>query len=541
MTEPIPRTLPPDPLRERVAGTPDAEWFVKSGAQSVLDIRGALRAVGRPLESFQDILDFGCGCGRILAPLLAELPEARLSGVDIDDEAMAWLRSEYPQMTLRTVNPLPPLPFPADSFDLVYCHSVFTHLDTNYQDQWLAELRRVARPGAMLVISFSGAAPFARLEQDWKAAGSDPAPLAEKLRRDGCLYLAEDSWTGGPFPDFYHTMFHTEAYIRRHWGQWFTVRANLRKGSLDFQDFVVMENPPKATEAPRHGELPIPPEPFRRNVGPLDPAAFDNPSGELVFPEISEANYKSVFDFGCGCGRIARQMLQQRVRPERYVGLDIHQGMVEWDRENLAVVDPRFHFLAHDVYSLTLAPKNTRRDFAPFPVGDGEFTLVNAHSVFTHILLPATISYLREVYRILAPGGVARTTWFFFDKRGLPWLEPEQVCLYVNEIDPTNAVIYDREWFMATMGQLGFVVAHIRRPDVPGHQWTVFLKKDQDTPPAMDLLSEESADWLCCVPPPEGLRKQLRSLAEDNRQLRGSLSWRLTAPLRWLGGFYRKT
>lgn len=545
MTSLSERVLPPDTLMDRVAGTPNPDWFVHSGALSIQDIRAAVEKVGRRLEEFEHILDFGCGCGRILVPMRAELPGARLSGVDIDDEALAWLRLQLPETCLRTVDPLPPLPFADSLFDLVYCHSVFTHMDVDYQDRWLSELRRVAKPGAILVISFSGAEAFQKLREQWISAGADPAPVSVQLEREGTLFISDDSWKDGPFPDFYHSMFHTAEYVIRHWGKLFLVRAHLPKGSLAFQDFVVLENPAKESSADPSLPIPYPPFEFRKYSGQVDLQHFDNPSGELVFAGVGEENYREVFDFGCGCGRTARQLLQQRVRPERYVGIDIHRGMIEWNRQNLSAVDPRFQFLVHDVFNLGLAPENRRRDFAPFPVGAGEFTLVNAHSVFTQILQAAAVPYLREVYRILAPGGVARTTWFFFDKRGFPWLEPEQVSLFVNDIDPTRAVIYDRNWFVKTVTDLGFVIDQVDRPALAGDQWTVCLRKDGAGGRESELLSAEASEWLCggLVFGKEKMqkehqerlwemRRQLEELVGENNMLRESWSWRLTGPLR---------
>jgi SAM-dependent methyltransferase len=95
----------------------------------------------------------------------------------------------------------------------------------------------------------------------------------------------------------------------------------------------------------------MPPYEMRVLVGPANEAAFDHPSGELVFPYLDESAYECVFDFGCGCGRVARQLLQQRVRPRRYVGIDLHRGMIQWCNENLAPLAPEFEFRHHDVYN----------------------------------------------------------------------------------------------------------------------------------------------------------------------------------------------
>jgi 16S rRNA G1207 methylase RsmC len=65
---------------------------------------------------------------------------------------------------------------------------------------------------------------------------------------------------------------------------------------------------------------------MRELVGPTDPTEFDNPSGNLVYPYLPADAYEAVLDFGCGCGRVARQLIQQSRPPQRYLGIDLHRG-----------------------------------------------------------------------------------------------------------------------------------------------------------------------------------------------------------------------
>jgi SAM-dependent methyltransferase len=150
-------------------------------------------------------------------------------------------------------------------------------------------------------------------------------------------------------------------------------------------------------DASREPGIPIPPSEMRQLIGGFEPEAFENPTGSFVFPDapIPESAYESVFDFGCGCGRVARRLLQQEPRPSRYVGVDINGSMVHWCRENLSAVDPKFRFHHHDVYSASMAPDNSRQLTAPFEVEDSSFSLVVAISVFTHLYEEQTVHYLR--------------------------------------------------------------------------------------------------------------------------------------------------
>ena len=233
---------------------------------------------------------------------------------------MGWLGNQIPEAELVVVDGLPPSPLADQRFDLVYCHSVFTHLDELYQNAWLKELARVTAPGATLVISFSGETAWRPLEEQWKQAGADASSLHDQLRESGLLFITDDEWKNGPFPDFYHSTFHTLAYVQSHWGQLFRILGHIPAGSLGFQDFIVMERTQATTEffverLPERNtnSIPMPPLELRRLVGPLDDAFYENASGDFIFPQVPEQAYVSVFDFGCGCGRQARQLMQQRI------------------------------------------------------------------------------------------------------------------------------------------------------------------------------------------------------------------------------------
>lgn len=241
----------------------------------------------------------------------------------------------------------------------------------------------------------------------------------------------------------------------------------------------------------------MPPPQLRAMIGPTDTTDFDNPSGTPIYAEfgIPLKAYETVFDFGCGCGRLARRLLQQTPKPHRYVGIDVHRGLIEWCRGNLSPVDSNYQFLHHDVYSPYYAPSNSLRLALPFPANDATFSLVIAHSVFTHLTKSQAEYYLSETARILTPEGMAFTSWFFFDRASFPFL-PDVYSLYTSEADFGQAVLFDREWFIATVRNLGLGVVMTRPPPIAGHQWAVFLVKR--TPDMVDQfpLGQDEAQWV---------------------------------------------
>lgn len=222
--------------------------------------------------------------------------------------------------------------------------------------------------------------------------------------------------------------------------------------------------------------LPLPPLELRGWVGPTDEARYDNPSGALVYPHIPEENYRSVLDFGCGCGRVARQLIQQHPRPERYIGLDVHPGAIAWANENLSPAAPGFSFLQLDVHDPLVNPDEQKPDVLPFPAAEETVTLVDALSIFTHIVERDLPYYLGEIARVLSRDGLANASFFLFEKSDFPALGPQHNALYGDASYPKSAVFYDRGWLEQTLEDCGLGVVEIaQRPEVRGYQWLFVL------------------------------------------------------------------
>lgn len=110
-----------------------------------------IRAVsgGRPIR----ILDVGCGTGVFAARLRAEVPKARIWGVDLVSEMLAK-GSERWRLHAGSVQAAQGdserLPFAANTFDFVTCANSFHHYP--HQDRAIAEMHRVLRPGGRLLL-----------------------------------------------------------------------------------------------------------------------------------------------------------------------------------------------------------------------------------------------------------------------------------------------------------------------------------------------------------------------------------------------------
>lgn len=102
----------------------------------------------------QDILDFGCGYGRVAAQL-AEFGYTSIVGVDFSETLIARGKQDFPHLDLRH-SPSLPLPFEDATFDAVMLAAVLTCIpgDTD-QRVLITELKRVLKPdGAIYVNDF---------------------------------------------------------------------------------------------------------------------------------------------------------------------------------------------------------------------------------------------------------------------------------------------------------------------------------------------------------------------------------------------------
>jgi len=234
----------PDPgaeLVSRVVGGADRAWFYWTGRESVRELRRTLGVADRALDSFESILDFGCGCGRMLL-WMEELGRTRaLYGTDIDAEAIAWCRDHVPYADVTVNDTDPPLRYADAAFDLVFGHSVFTHVDERRQDAWLIELRRVTAPGGFLVLSTYGEV----------ALGDDRWRIRERFEHDGIVFIDDVFGPEYPLPNWYQLTYHAPWYVFEHWSRWFEIRAYVPGGALGVQDQVLLQRREDDAAPPR--------------------------------------------------------------------------------------------------------------------------------------------------------------------------------------------------------------------------------------------------------------------------------------------------
>ena len=172
---------------------PDA--FLASGQRTTMFYLEALDHHGFDPRDFSRILDFGVGLTRLIRhyyPFKAEL-----HGCDVTANAVDYCQSCCSdRLNVKLTELSPPLPYDDGYFDYIYANSVFTHIQTEYLHDWIAELARITRPGGCVIVSlystnrYLGHIPereFDRLthEQGYIEWGSSHV-------RENCLYATPE-------------------------------------------------------------------------------------------------------------------------------------------------------------------------------------------------------------------------------------------------------------------------------------------------------------------------------------------------------------
>lgn len=147
--------LPPPHLAYLVAGHFDQERFFKDGLLGAKCIQSILETNNLEIDTFDTVLDFGCGCGRILRHW-QKLNGPKFYGCDYNRRLVKWDNETLSFADIRLNGEASRLDFEDNKFSFIYAISVFTHMREEVQNFWVEELTRILSPGGYLLITVHG-------------------------------------------------------------------------------------------------------------------------------------------------------------------------------------------------------------------------------------------------------------------------------------------------------------------------------------------------------------------------------------------------
>ena len=221
--------VPPGRLIHLVANTEDVAWFLDTGALAAKSIRDVLGQAGVRFDELGSILDFGCGVGRVMRQWDG-VRGPQFHGTDYNRDLVTWCKANLPFAKFQVNELDKPLAYGDRSFDLIYCLSVFTHLDQALESFWMEELSRLIKPGGYLLITTHGDHYLGQLSAADQAAYKSGHVVVQKAQRGG----SNDCAT-----------FHPESYVRGKLASGFEVVRMIPEGALGNprQDLYLLRKP----------------------------------------------------------------------------------------------------------------------------------------------------------------------------------------------------------------------------------------------------------------------------------------------------------
>ncbi|HEX6458743.1 MAG TPA: class I SAM-dependent methyltransferase [Thermoleophilaceae bacterium] len=176
----------------------DAKWGIDFGEKGRRQVLGKIRkALGEDPPTFDSALEIGAGTGYFTLNLMLAGVIRNGVATDISHGMLSALSESAQRLALdvRTVRTeAERLPFPDESFDLVFGHAVLHHLPD--LDASFAEFARVLRPGGTVVFCGEPSRYGDRLANlpkraAWRAAPVWRALMGASARRNGHVDEAE--------------------------------------------------------------------------------------------------------------------------------------------------------------------------------------------------------------------------------------------------------------------------------------------------------------------------------------------------------------
>lgn len=125
--------------------------YLSDGWRTLSELMLLLESVDKPLSKTTSVLEFAAGFGRFTRHLVKALP-GRVTCSDVMPGSVAFLQDQFGVESFESSHD-PEKITHAGQYELVFVLSMFTHLPIRMWAPWLRALKRMVKPGGMLVFS----------------------------------------------------------------------------------------------------------------------------------------------------------------------------------------------------------------------------------------------------------------------------------------------------------------------------------------------------------------------------------------------------
>ena len=146
-----------------------------------------------PTTYVGEILDFGCGYGRVGRYLRAMFPWKNITFADVEDAATSFCASKFKGKALTTPKYFHELELPG-KYDLIWLGSVFTHIDYERMKVLWSKMFVSLKPNGIIIGTFRGTKMYQQYKLNPEVSKRDE-DLLEAYEKYGFAYRRYPGWT----------------------------------------------------------------------------------------------------------------------------------------------------------------------------------------------------------------------------------------------------------------------------------------------------------------------------------------------------------
>lgn len=242
--------FPPVELR-RLTAAEELEIFLWTGLkdlEQIMTLYQRNRSAADPDRP--TILDFGCGCGRMIRFLSHVADRYSVYGCDVNESLVSWCKESLTGIQVTQSNPSSPSPYQDRMFNLIYSLSIFTHLPEERASEWLSEMHRILASEGILIITTHGLSALETIRDSevhqrmFGLERNQVINITTHLEQNSFVFLeySRDCLQQVQAGDEYGSTFIHPRYIYENWdNEMFKLLQHLPGALRGWQDIVVLQ------------------------------------------------------------------------------------------------------------------------------------------------------------------------------------------------------------------------------------------------------------------------------------------------------------